>query len=573
VVNALDVVEDIEATTILAPGVTILPVVLVGGSFNTAAGSATTGSIRSNAASFFSGTTCPVSTGPVSPAKTAAQIVANGPTGPCTTASAGTATLGAWAPNPNGPVNAIAAPGPIGELNLSSPQQSSPVYLAGNFTTVGGQAVSDVGEFGISGTDGAGSVTTTAPASQEGVIWAASPAAQAPSTTWHPALAGPAPVSATALALGSDGNVYAGGNFTSVNGVIRHRVVQLAPNTSATSTATAGSWDPNAGNVVNALATAGSSILVGGQFLVLGGATFGNVADMDSTGTVNPAFSPNTDGPVNAITAANGIVYLGGSFSHIGGTSSPFLGAVMANGSVDGGFIPASNGIVDALSVNNTTLYAGGAFSSIGGASQNGLAALDPATGTANPWSPALAAGAVVNSLAVDGNNVYAGGTFTAGGQSDAAAFSPVTGAQTSFNPGISSGTVQSIALAPAGGPVYLGGSFTSPAGNNLIAVDSSTGTAGTWSSAVNGPVNALALSGDGTALYVGGAFTALGGAARNNLGSVLTASGLHTSFNPGSSGPVNALTLTTSGGQDTLAVGGSFVTISGYLTGGFGLF
>ncbi len=485
--------------------------------------------------------------------------------------SVSAAALGTWEPDPSnggtgGDVNAIttmASPSHSGTvLNVYSGFVD--VYLGGDFSTVKQAAttlpVHNLADYGMQYTLGvlAGPGAGTNDYSS-------------PDEAWTPGSNG----SVRALAAGSDGNLYLAGAFTSVSEgavtTVRHRVASITPATATTQAVN--SWDPNAGKAVNALVASGTNVLVGGSFIVLGGTTYNNVADLDATGTVVPTFNPGTDAPVSAIAATATDVFVGGSFAHVGLVAAPDLGEVTTAGAPVAGFVPAPNGTVLALATANNTLYVGGAFSSIAGTAHNGLAAFNSSSGAPASWSPVLANGSVVSALGATSGDVYAGGSLVAGSQQGAAAFDTLTATRAPWNPIVTSGSVSAIAVTPGGGPVYLGGLFTTTAGSDLVAVDPGSGADEGFNAGVNGTVDAMALSGDGSALYAGGSFTTLGGASRANLGSVLTATGSHTTFNPGPSGPVNALTLTPSAGQDTLAVGGSFVTIGQFLTGGFGQF
>ncbi len=580
-VDAFSVVPFVEATNTtvggLVIGVQLGYDVLVGGSFNTAQGTSTTGAVRNNAAAFYGDTGCIVSSAPLSPTETVAQVVASMPTvSACASATSATVNLGGWNPNANGPVRAIAAAGPAGEEDFLVNEQATPVYLGGDFTALGSTAVTGLGEFALAGTDGNGAVTPAAPASVEGVTWTAEPAAFAPATTWVPALTGPtSPISVTALAMGSDGNVYAGGNFTAVGGTVRHRIAALSPSAPATGPPPAipTAWDPNAGNVVDALSASGTNMLVGGQFLVLGGTTYNNLAEMDSTGTVT-SWNPGTNGAVHAVAFNGGNVYVGGSFTKVGGTAVTNLASVSATGSVSTSFAPVLNGPVNALTPGASFLYVGGAFSfHIATSTFNGLTAVDYTSGAPVPtWDPALGSGATVNAITLNsgGGDVYVGGAFVAGSQDSAAEFATIGAGQQPWNPGINTGAVNAIAVS--GTAVYVGGNFASTWGNNLISVDPMFG-GGIWGANPNGAVNALALSSDGTTVYVGGSFSVISTTPRSNLAGLQTLSGIHTSFNPGASGAVDALSLTTAGVQDTLTVSGAMQTIAGAITGGFGIF
>ncbi|HEY3844530.1 MAG TPA: IPT/TIG domain-containing protein [Acidimicrobiales bacterium] len=591
VVDSLAVLKNVNTTT---TAINMAYEVLVGGSFNTADASASGANVRDNAAAFFSGTVCATTVTSSTPAPTAVQLAS-----PLSCTPGTAATVGGWVPNPNGPVLTIAATAPLGSNTvLYANEQSAPVYLGGLFTTIAltsttTENVSGLAEFAIAGNGANGSAPATAAAptgptsgTQNGdkVQWQLTPGALAPSVSWIPMLltatGGPATVSA--LTIGSNGNVYAGGNFTSVNGSTYHRIQQFVPSSSATSAASVAntSWDPDAGNTVDALAQdALGDLFVGGQFLVLGGTTYNNVAEMAPNGVVVPTWNPGVNGPVGALAAAGGVVYVGGLFTSAAQATRSNLAAITTGGAVVSGFNPAPNGVVNALTAANSTVYVGGAFSSIGGASRNGLAAIDPMSGTAiATWTPSLPSGASVSAIAANSSDVYVGGSFITGSNVDAVEFNSMSAATTSWNPGIASGAgVNAIVLSAANSvspAVYVGGTFASPEGNNLIAVDQIVGAAmAGWSATAGGPVNALAVSSDGSTLFAGGSFTSIGGAARSNLAGIFTATGGATTLNPAPNGAVNAESLTTTGGVDTLAIGGAMQLIAGDISGGFGIF
>jgi hypothetical protein len=606
VVDSLNVVKNVNTTTGAAgpppSGINLAYEVLAGGAFNTAAGATSGGNVRINAAAFFAGTVCTTTVASSTP--TTGQVQQASPAS-CTPGAA--ATVGAWAPNPNGPVLAIAAGGPLGSNTvLYGNEQSAPIYLGGSFTTIALTAtttenVTGLAEFALAGNGAAGTAcasTATPPVCPNGptgptagpdagdlVQWQVVPGAVAPSTSWIPTLrtATGSPATVSALSVGPNGNVYAGGNFTSVNGLSAHRIQQLVPSTSTTSAATVASttWDPDGGNTVNALALdAAGNLFVGGQFLVLGGTTYNNVAEMSSGSMVVPAWNPGVSGPVHALAVSGGVVYVGGLFASADGTAETNLAGITTAGAIVAGFAPAPTGAVNALTVANNTLYVGGAFSSIGGSTFNGLAAVDPTLGTViTTWTPSLPSGASVSAIAADSSDVYVGGSFTAGPNVDAIDFNSLSAAATAWNPLIASGAgVNAIVLSAPGAAspaVYVGGSFVSLEGDNLIAVSQSgTGSpiAG-WAATAGGPVDALAVSSDGSTVFAGGSFSSIGGASRTDLADLFTSTGGATTLNPAPNGPVFAETLTTTGGVDTLAIGGAMQVIAADISGGFGIF
>ncbi|MCX7018355.1 MAG: hypothetical protein NTY46_05020 [Candidatus Sumerlaeota bacterium] len=273
-----------------------------------------------------------------------------------------------------------------------------------------------------------------------------------------------------ALAVSSDGlTVYAGGYFTSIGGQTRNNIAALNA-----STGNATTWNPNANYDVNALAVSGTTVYVGGYFTYIGGQIRNTIAALDATVNTNnaTAWNPNANYGVNALAVSGTTVYAGGYFTSIGGQTRIKIAALNASTGVATDWNPNANGEVYALAVwGTTTVYAGGEFNNIGGATRNCLAALDATgTGNATAWDPN--AGSTVNALAVSYPMVYAGGIFT------------IIGGQTR---------------------------------NRLAALDATVNTnnATAWNPNANDLVRALAVSGDGSTVYAGGDFTIIGGVSR----------------------------------------------------------
>ena len=234
-------------------------------------------------------------------------------------------------------------------------------------------------------------------------------------------------------------------------------------------------------------------------------------------------------GEVRAVAQIGGTIYVGGSFTSVGygsGTiARPYLVALDAgSGLLVDGFDPKPDNAVDSLlkSSDGVRLYAGGVFNRIGGCTPcDRLAALDPATGTANlSFHPAP--NASVLKMALFGRTLYLGGKFT---------------------------TVAGVARA------------------RLAAVDAITGGLGTkLALAPNQAVRDLALNSTGSTLYLAGSFTSISGTTRYNFASVGAASRALTAWNPNihASGwgvalsPDNATAyLTTADGNETVCGAG----------------
>ena len=370
-----------------------------------------------------------------------------------------------------------------------------------------------------------------------------------------------------ALAVAGNGDVYAGGAFTSAGGVAANRMAKW--NGSA--------WSPlgtgigSGGNEVNnALAVAGNGdVYAGGFFTTAGGAAANGVAKWNGstwsavgTGTGNGA---NDRVSVLAVVG-NGDVYAGGFFTSVGGVVANNV--AKWNGST---WSPLGTGIgmggigsnVNALAVaGNGDVYAGGAFTSAGGVAANNVARWN-----GSAWS-ALGTGVggfSVGVLAVAGNgDVYAGGNFTQAGGVTANRMAKWNGsAWSALGTGVGNGYVGALAVA-SNGDVYAGGGFTSIGG--VVANNVAKWNGSTWSplgtGVIGAGVSALVVAGNGD-LYAGGAFTLAGGAAANNVakwnGSAWSAVG--TGVGNGANERVYALAVA---GNGDVYVGGFFVNAGG---------
>jgi hypothetical protein len=317
-----------------------------------------------------------------------------GPTPPC----------GNVDPNANGAVHALAVFG-------------NTVYIGGDFTTLNGGALLRKKIAALEATSGAPS-------------------------TWNPnADPNDEGKSVRALAVSPDGaTVYAGGDFTSIGGMVRNGIAALVSSGTAAGSAT--DWNPGANGSVFALATTSNKVYVGGSFSTIGGGTpRANLAFLKgtcnpntsgdcTTGTVQSSWDPSPNGPVYTIllggitpcTAGTGTtptVYIGGDFTSLNGgaTQRSHIAALKTGGSGNVcDWRPDANGAVRALARSGDTLFMGGDFTSAGGVSSlNRLTAVDVVSGSANSWNPRAAdsvrALAVSNTTGTLGT-LYAGGSF-----------------------------------------------------------------------------------------------------------------------------------------------------------------
>lgn len=468
-------------------------------------------------------------------------------------------TLLGWNPNiagGNQTVNAFAV-GPVSGLS------SIPIYIGGDFTTLSGAAIKNLGEFGTT-------VLGTSPA-------AGANNNSGPMTSWVPNPNGPV-YSLAWAGSSSAATLIVGGGFTGINTgtaaapttLVRHRLakINLGPSTGSVLPTVDGTWDPNAGRTVRTVsrdATLGT-VTVGGDFLVLGGKTRNNLAEFDPNSGVT-SWNPGADGAVSALAFRGGTVYVGGTFANAGGAARADLAAIDGSTGAATSWNPGADGAIDTIDASTATTYVGGAFAHAGGAARANLAAID-ATGAATSWNPGT--DGTVRVVVDSGGTVYVGGTFgNAGGAArhDVAAIDG-SGAATAFDPE-ADGAVDAIAVNSAG--VYLGGAFSNlgpDARSHLAIVDPGTGAALAWNPGVDGTVDAVYLV--GSQVFVGGSFANAGGAGRSDLAAIDAGTGLALAFRPDPNGTVLALSRTSGG---SIAVGGGFTIIAGQAAPALGFF
>jgi hypothetical protein len=261
-------------------------------------------------------------------------------------------------------------------------------------------------------------------------------------------------------------------------------------------------WNPGANALVKALAVSGSTVYVGGYFTSIGGQVRSRIAALDGTTGLATDWDPAAGGVVLTLALSGSTIYVGGYFTSIGGQERHSIAALDATTGLATTRNPSADYDVYALAVSGSTVYAGGVFTNIGGQARNRIAALDATTGLATAWDPN--ADLHVWALAVSGSTVYAGGDFhTIGGQDRGplAALDATTGLATDWIVGAGCCLPSVYTLAISGSTVYVGGYFSqlggsiSGRGNNIAALDATTGDATSWDSGTNGPVYALAVN------------------------------------------------------------------------------
>ena len=198
------------------------------------------------------------------------------------------------------------------------------------------------------------------------------------------------------------GRVVVGGSFTAVvdsAGATQFTASNLALFDPATGQFDS-AWRPSVNGSVNALATDGARLYLGGAFSKVGGVNRDKLAAVTlSSGALEPGWvGPKLDGPVDVMRLSAGALFVGGNWNTVTSGTTTYAQAKVAKvsastGAFDTAFRPTANptasdvppsGRVWALLVlNNGNVVLGGDFGDINGvASTRRIAVVDPATGT-----------------------------------------------------------------------------------------------------------------------------------------------------------------------------------------------
>jgi hypothetical protein len=361
-------------------------------------------------------------------------------------------------------------PGAVNALSLDLDRN---LYVGGNFTSAGGVAVSHIAKW-------------------NGTSWTAS----------FPGVNG----TITSLAMDALGQVHATGFFTAAGGIAAKGVAKW----------NGAAWSPLGGGIDGSpgtsipwvLATNSTGqVFLGGQISSVGGVVVNGLAVWKTNTWSTVGAGP--DLPVHALAFdSNENLYIGGGFTKIG--DAPANRIARWDGNTWSTLGTGMNGTVHALAVDsNDNVYAAGAFTTAAGKSAQQIAVFDGTT-----WS-SLKGGlnGTVFALAVDAaDNLYAAGQFSRAdglpGHERIARWNGSAWEKVGIG---TNGPIRALAIDPAG-IVYAGGEFTMAGGAPAKSIASWDGTA--WralGTGMNEPVHALVIDAQGS-LIAGGDFYLAGG-------------------------------------------------------------
>lgn len=247
------------------------------------------------------------------------------------------------------------------------------VYVAGEFTTIGGTAVGNVAMFN--------------------------------ETTGWETLLGGANGRISALEVAANGDLYVGGEFTTIGGVTANNVAMWnGTQWSALGTGIAGQ--------VSKIEMNDGEVYVAGAFENAGGMEVRNIAMWNGTWNALRDVNSGQVGTNNEVRSvefdSQGLLYIGGNFDEAGGVSAPRI--AVFNGFNWGTLGVGTSGFVQAISATDDYVYAGGNFAIAGTETVNRIARWNRSTSEWESLGGGL--GGNVNDLISLDGFIYAVGSF-----------------------------------------------------------------------------------------------------------------------------------------------------------------
>jgi uncharacterized delta-60 repeat protein len=341
-----------------------------------------------------------------------------------------------------------------------------------------------------------------------------------------------------ALALQTNGQILAGGNFTFVNGTPENSIARLNADGSLDSAGFLNGYS-GANGAVQAIVCqrTDSRVVIGGAFNSVDDIARNHIARLMTDGSLDTSFNPDpgADGPVYALaeTFVNGgnKIYVGGSFSSISGGTSPNFARLITDspngGTLDSSFNAGSgpNGAVFAVAVYPTNspfagkVLIGGAFTNVNNFALNHIARLNGDGSVDTNFDLNLGANDTVRAIVIqiDGG-ILIGGDFTnvnGVALNHVARLNTDGTLDTNFVANVGAGvnsTVQAIAVQ-ADNRIVLAGQFTQ--GNGItrnritrLLPNGAVDTTINFGDGANGTIDALVIQPTNQLFVIGGSFT-----------------------------------------------------------------
>ena len=216
------------------------------------------------------------------------------------------------------------------------------------------------------------------------------------------------------VCLDSEGNVYIGGEFDTVNGVERHRLAKLDKNDASLDP----DWDPKANFFINGMSIdENDDVYVCGEFVNVGGEYRFRAAKLNNTdGHAYPDWAPYINDTVNFITSDGlGNVYICGDFDHVEGYTRNYVARLDSEtGKLDVDWDPyPGDGVAAVWADNNGHVYMSMGIRANNVITESYITKLNDTTGEADPGWIVETNSLAGNIVPDNENRLMLGGYFT----------------------------------------------------------------------------------------------------------------------------------------------------------------
>ena len=328
-----------------------------------------------------------------------------------------------------------------------------------------------------------------------------------------------------ALAVQSDGKILVAGEFTDGIGTSVGNLARL--NTDGTIDE---SFHPEPNQAVQTVAVqSDGKIIIGGTFTKIGETTISNLARLQPNGTVDTAWKPTPNGTVlDILPLSDGNILVGGLFTNFKPNdatttvSRPYAARIKPDGTVDTDFNAEPNGGVNRMALQTDgKIVLAGAFTSVKGKAREFLARVDNR-------------GALDTAFYPKPNNAVERLVLTSSG------VMVVAGQFSNFEPNDAGTFVNRTAVARINADGTVESTFQ-PIPNNLIE---DIGITSNGSIILTGAFTAFQLEEGGTVVR------------RNHIARFNADGTIDALFNPNANGIINAVTVRS---DDSMIIGGAF--------------
>lgn len=357
-----------------------------------------------------------------------------------------------------------------------------------------------------------------------------------------------------AMVLQPDGKTVIGGSLTSIAGVAKSRIARL-------------NYDGTVDNSFQATADAAvfsltmqpdGQVLMGGVFSQINGVARKNLARLNADGSLDDSLNASFPGPFNAIQTISlqpdGKIIIGGQFINVGGAVRYRVARLNSDGSLDNSFTfvyIGKPGLVSLITPRSDgKIFIAGSFTYVGDERHSGLALIN-SDGTLDKSFQDVKIGdsSIFAVLPLPDSKVLVGGSFfinSSNGQryANLVRFNADGTFDTTFPSAlsISDNSVYSFVIQPDG-KILVGGLFNTSIGgarNGVVRLNSDGSLDSTFHIDVSGTnypgVAKITLQPDGKIL-IGGYFSQVNGVSRSRIARLNSDGSLDTTFQNGMQG------------------------------------